>query len=250
MKTTTGTTKKAAVIVICMSLMMLNISALALAAGDSLQDKEAAWGKPCAIQKLDNGIEKRFYKYQNTMDIGFRYFVYQNGVVIGDGLTGTLPEAKNTEKKGLPISELSKSFYQNFPIGIEGIERTWGRPVAVRPLEDGAEERYYKYQNTMDIGLRHFVVKNGNVIAGGISNMPPTETKKESMGVPVLFVEDAGTDTVADIERAWGKPVNVRTLSNGMEERYYKFENTMDMGHRMFLFKDGKAVGSTIAKSF
>jgi len=249
MKTKTGMKKKVAVVVTCMSLL-LSVSTLAAAAGDSLQDKEATWGKPCAIQKLDNGIEKRFYKYQNTMDIGFRYFVYQNGVVIGDGLTGILPEVKNAEKKGLPVSELSKGFYQNFPIGIEGIERTWGRPVAVRTLGDGMEERYYKYQNTMDIGYRHFLVKNGNVIAGGVSGMPVLETKTELKGVPVLFAGEAGTATVADIERAWGKPVSVKTLSNGMAERYYKFENTMDMGHRMFLFKDGKAVGSTIAKSF
>jgi len=227
--------------------MLLTVG-MAFAAGGTLQESEAVWGKPVVVQKLDNGLEKRFYKTDNTMKIGFRYFVYREGRVIEDGITNVVPEVKKAEKRGLPISQLTRRYYQNHPITAEEVDQTWGRPVAVRTLEDGSEERYYKTDNTMKIGLRYFLVTNGKVVDSGISNVTGVpEPKKELMGVPMYSIRETGTETVAEVERVWGKPIGTKKLANGMEERYYKIDNTMKIGDRMFLFKEGKAVGTTIA---
>ena len=65
------------------------------------------------------------------------------GLLIQEVAKNILPEVKKAEKKGLPISELSRSYYQNYPTTAEEVDQAWGKPVAVRPLEDGSEERYY-----------------------------------------------------------------------------------------------------------
>lgn len=246
MGTTKRSTKKQALT--CATLMLLTFGAwTAFAAGETLRESEAVWGKPVAIQKLDNGLERRFYKTDNTMKIGFRYFVYRDGRVIDGGITDIVPEVRKAEKKGLPIDALSQWYYRKHPTTSEEVDQTWGKPVAVRMLEDGSEERYYKTDNTMKIGLRYFLVKNGTVITSGTSDVTGApEPKRELEGIPMYSVQETGTETVAEVESVWGKPIGTKKLANGLEERYYKIDNTMKIGDRMFLFKDGKAVGTTV----
>ena len=67
MKTTRRVTKKA-IVAVCAAAMLLTVGSwTAFAAGETLQESEAVWGKPVVVQKLDNGLEKRFYKTDNTM---------------------------------------------------------------------------------------------------------------------------------------------------------------------------------------
>lgn len=246
MKTTKILTKKATLILTCATLTFGAWPVFA--AGETLQASEAVWGKPVVVQKLDNGFEKRFYKTDNTMKIGFRYFVYRDGRVIDDGITNIVPEVKKTEKGGLPISQLTQGYYQNHPTTTEEVDQAWGKPVAVRALEDGSEERYYKTNNPMITGFHYFLVKNGKVFDSGTSNVTGApEPKKELKGVPMYSVQEAGAETVAEVERVWGKPIGTKKLASGLEERYYKIDNTMKIGDRMFLFKEGKVVGTTIA---
>ncbi len=56
-----------------------------LATGKTVAENEAVWGKPSVIQQFNDGTEKRFYKINNTMDIGFRTFVYKESKAIDDG---------------------------------------------------------------------------------------------------------------------------------------------------------------------
>jgi len=223
-------------------------SGTAFAAGATLQDNEAVWGSPVSVQKMDNGAEKRFYRIQNTQDLGFRYFVYQDGQVIDDGLARMAPVAEKAQKGGLPASELSKSYYQKHPTSAQALDQKWGKAVAVRTLDNGVEERYYRVQNTQDVNFRYFQIKEGKVIASGLARVTgDKEQAAELKGVPVGFVKPTGVETVAEVESVWGKPLKVKKLANGMEERYYKLDNTTNPGNRMFLFKDGKAVASAMA---
>ena len=168
--------------------------------------------------------------------------------MIDDGITNIVPEVKKAEKKGLPIDALSQWYYHNHPTTAEEIDQTWGKPVAVRKLEGGSEERYYKTNNPMITGFHYFLVKNGRVFDSGTSNVTGVpEPRKELRGVPMYSIRETGTETIAEVESVWGKPIGTKKLANGMEERYYKIDNTMKIGDRMFLFKDGKAVGTTIA---
>jgi hypothetical protein len=250
MKTTKSLTKKVTVILTCASLMLLTVGAwTAFAAGATLQENEAVWGKPIGVQKLDNGAEKRFYKYQNTMSIGVPFFVYRDGQVIDEGLAAATPESPKSGKMGLPFGTLSRDYYQNHPTTAQQVDAAWGKAVAVRPLEDGSEERYYKYQNTIDLGYRAFLEKDDKVIASAISRVTGVPEKKaELKGVRVNFVKETGVSTIAEVERTWGRPVSVKKLANGTEERYYKYGNTMMNDLKaMFLFKDGKAVATAVA---
>ena len=249
MKTKQGLTKRAAAVVTCASLMLLTVGAwTAFAAGASLQENEAVWGAPVGIQKLDNVTEKRFYKPTNTMDIGLRTFVYKEGRVIEDGFARVAPDTANKDNKGLPVSDLSVAYYQSNPATAEEKDKLWGSPVAVRTLADGSEERYYKFQNSLDAGFRYFKVKDGKVVASGIARVIGTqEQKAELKGVQVAGTS-GNAGSVPEIEKVWGKPLQVKALANGTEERYYKYENSINVGgNRMFLFKDGQAVATGIA---
>lgn len=250
--------KRTTVAAVCLSLMLLTCGAVTVfAANVTLAENEAIWGKALGIQKLENGMEKRFYKTQNTMDLGFYYFVYKDGRVIEDGLAVSVPETKKIEEKGLQVIEWSKSYNQNHSTTAGDLDNVWGKPVAVRVLKDGSEERYYKTGNTMDIGNPFFRVKDGKVVADGIAGKDElfvivSATKKiEPKGLPVIewntaYYQNHST-TAEDVDKVWGKPAAVRVLKDGLEERYYKFGNTMGPDNPFFLVKDGKVIASGIA---
>lgn len=252
MKTKRSVTRKLTVMVACASLMLLTVGALpAFAAGATLQETEAAWGKAISIQKLDNGAEKRFYKYQGTMSIGVPYFVYRDGKVIEQGLAAAAYEPPKSEKAGLPFAALSKDFYRRNATAAKDVDTAWGKAVGVRTLEDGSQERYYKYQNTMDLGgYRTFLVKDDKVVASAISRviaLPEQKAELKGVRLPVL-ANLSGDQTVSDVEKTWGRPAMVKKLANGEEERYYKYGNTMMNDLKaMYLFKDGKAVATAVA---
>jgi hypothetical protein len=250
MKTTKSLSKKVTVMVTCASLMLLTVGAwTAFAAGVTLQENEAVWGKAVSIQKLDNGAEKRFYKYQNTMSFGLPYFVYRDGKVVEEGLAVAAPEAQKAQTMGLPFGTLSKDYYQKHTTTVQEVDAAWGKAVALRTLEDGSQERYYKYQNSIDLGYRCFLVKDDKVIASAIARVIGVPEKKAELnGISVNFVKETGVETVAEVEQIWGRPVSVKKLANGTEERYYKYGNTMMNDLKaMFLFKDGKVVATTVA---
>jgi hypothetical protein len=252
MKTTKSLNKKVTAMATCATLMLMTFGAwMAFAAGSTLQETEAVWGSPVGIRQLESGAEKRFYKYNNSLISGFRYFVYQDGRVIEDGIDTAAPVAAKVEKSGLPISEVSRYYYEKHPMTVQDVEQVWGKPQAVRTLENGSEERYYRYLNSADIGMRCFQVKDGRVVANGISRGTGLPEKKgELKGVPMSNVKEVGVETIVEIESVWGKPVGVKKLAGGMEERYYKYNNSENIANRMFLFKDGKAVATTNANYF
>jgi hypothetical protein len=211
----------------------------------TLQDLDKTWGKPAVVVKAD-GIEKRYYKYQNTMDVGYRVFSIQGNEVIDGGLTGSAPQIAAAKPAGLPVSQMSKNFWSSHPTAVESI---MGKPDSMRKLDDGSVEMFYKYAGTSDIGYRYFLVKDGQIVASGTTDKALTNPKTaDAKATRTIY---ASTDyyqnhptTVAAVDAAWGKPVAIKTLSNGLEERLYKYSTTLDVGYRFFLIKDGKVVAS------
>jgi hypothetical protein len=235
-----GWTRKAMAVATGVSLIVTLGAGTVLAA--TMQETEAVWGSPVAVQKLANGVEKRYYGTDNTMDLGFRVFSYKDGTVIAEGFERVAPVAEKAVKAGLPDGVLSGSYKS---ASVQDIDKIWGKPAAVRTLENGTEERYYKIQNTQDLDYRVFQVKGGQVVASGIATLPGIPAKKaELTGVRIGLLSSTNAGTVADVEKVWGKALSVKKLANGSEERYYKNDNTMSIGSRMFLFKDGKAVAT------
>lgn len=94
-------TSMAAVCALLAALMLLTVGAWPAFAGSlsvtgrTLVDNEAVWGQPACIQKLGDGMEKRYYKVTNPMYFGYRTFVYKDGRAVDDGgLAVDVPETR------------------------------------------------------------------------------------------------------------------------------------------------------------
>jgi len=249
-----------AVAVFCGSIMFLAASGAACFGGDfTTNSLDHVWGKPVAVTKTATGAEKRFYDMNDSfkaMGVKYRYFIVQNGSVIADGITGDLDKKVETKRTVAAIPDrmlgLSKTYYEKNPTSIAEIDRVWGRPVSVRSLDNGMEERYYpsplregQYQN--------FICQDGRVIAAGLTFLSngKADTPREAPivnGIPVNKLDRAYIGaSVQDIEKVWGQAVVKKTLNNGMEERFYKMPNiAAEAGYRFFLVSDGKIIGSGI----
>jgi hypothetical protein len=210
------------------------------------QDLDKAWGKPAMAMKAENGAEKRFYRYDNTMDVGYRVFQIQGGEVVDMGLTGFAPRIEAANKPGLPVAGMSREYWANHPARVEAF---MGRPDSTRNLADGTVEMFYKYAGTQDIGYRYFLVKDGKTVASGTTSAALSDPKTAVKEAPKSINQSSDyyrnhPTALESIEATWGKPVQVRTLANGMEERLYKFTGTQDIGYRFFLIQDGKVIAS------
>jgi len=212
----------------------------------TLPDLDKAWGKPAVAVKAENGVEKRFYRYDNTMDVGYRVFQIQGGEVIDMGLTGTVPQIDVANAMGLPVNRASREYWTNHPTRVEDF---MGKPESARELADGAVEMFYKYAGAQDIGYRYFLVKDGKIIASGTTAAALSDPKEEAKNAPkTMYVSQAyyrnHPTSIESVEATWGKPVQVKTFANGTEERLYKYAGTQDIGYRFFLIKDGKVMAS------
>jgi hypothetical protein len=212
----------------------------------TVQDLDKSWGKPAVTVKAENGAEKRFYRYDNTMDIGYRVFQIQGAEVVDMGLTGSAPKIEKAQKPGLPVADLSREYWAKNPTSIESL---MGKPVSTRHLPDGAVEMFYKYAGTQDIGCRYFLVKDGKIIASGTTSTPLSDPKEvvkiepKTHHLSKLYYQNHPM-SVAAMEATWGKPVQIKKFDNGTEERLYKYAGTQDIGYRFFLIKDGMIVAS------
>ncbi len=246
MKKTKKSTIAAVAAVLCMaSWGLYPVSGHAM----TLQDLEKTWGKPAAVVSAENGSEKRFYKYDNTMaDLGYRVFQMKGGEIVDLGLTGTAPKIDVALAPGLPVNVISKNFWTGHPTKVEEF---MGKPDSVRHLENGTVEMFYKYAGTQSVGYRYFVVKDGQIIASGTTSAalsdPKVVDKAETRTINLSknYFKNNPT-TVEAVEVTWGKPAQIKTLSNGMEERLYKYKGTQNYGYRFFLIQDRKVIASGI----
>lgn len=82
-----------------------------------------------------------------------------------------LPTAQKNVQNTLPVNVVSKAYYQKYPSTVEALEQRIGKPVAVKTQADGSEVRYYKAgENTMNLGYRCYIIKDGNVVGGNFSH--------------------------------------------------------------------------------
>jgi len=211
----------------------------------SLQDLDKTWGKPAVVVNAGNGVEKRYYKFQNTMDTGYRVFNVQGNEVVDAGMTGTAPSVAKPAAPGLKASNMSKDYWASHPTTADSL----GKPTSIRHLPDGSVEMFYKYDGAGFIGSRYYVVKDGKVVASGTTDSALADPKKATNVAPRPVSASAGyyqnhQTTVQAIEATWGKPVTVKTLDNGTEKRFYRYSNTQTMGYRYFVIKDGKVIES------
>jgi len=132
------------------------------------------------------------------------------------------------------------------------LDQVWGKPVAVTKTATGAEKRYYDMPNSLKavgVNYRYFVLQNEAVIADGMAgdldkNM---EVKRAVSAIPdsMLGLSKAyyekNPTSIAELDKVWGTPVDVRKLDNGMEERYYP--SPMKAGqYQNFICQDGRVI--------
>jgi hypothetical protein len=137
-----------------------------------------SWGKPVNVMKLEDGVEQRVYKIDNPYlsAFGYRYFRVKDGSVIASGLAesdGTVGVKLSNVCMPLSVTELSRGYYAINPMSEQTLQNVWGTPVDARPIGNGVEQRTYKIQNAYpaSLGFRYFQVKDGQVIASGITDM-------------------------------------------------------------------------------
>ena len=81
-----------------------------------------------------------------------------------------LPTDQNNVQNSLPANVVSKAYFQKYPSTVEALEQRIGKPIAVKTLADGSELRYYKAgENTINLGYRCYIIKDGNVVGGNLS---------------------------------------------------------------------------------
>ena len=151
---------------------------------------------------------------------------------------------------------LSRSFYTHHPRSVQEMEKVWGEPVDIAVLDDGVERRTYTIQSPYtDLKYRYFLIKDGLVLASGITDMGkamPPKTHRDATGfVPSdlskAFYANHKT-TVAHLNSTWGQPLAVRETGDGTQLRIYEIQAPYtDFKFRKFIVKDGIVVASRIS---
>jgi len=232
--------RKKAIIVIC----AVFVQGICVGSGNAstIQELENTWGSPVEAVKMENGTEKRYYKYGNTMDLGYRVFLIKGNEVTDLGLTSSIDKNKEAIKTaGIPVVEWTKSYWASHPTNVETV---FGKPSAIRKLDNGMVEYYY----LTSITYQFFLTKDGIIIASGNAVPIASNVKSAKDALQTISVFPRNQMTLADVENNWGRPVKIESLDNGMQKRLYKYENTMDIGYRFFLVQDGKIVGDGTMK--
>lgn len=154
----------------------------------------------------------------------------------------------------------SREYYDRHPMSTTEVSTVWGNPVEVLHLADGIEKRVYKIQNPYSgMRYRYFIIQDGMVLASGVSDAIVTDdavgtTHLDRTGfVPgdlsLAFYSDHRT-TVDQLDKIWGKPVQVQPMGDGEEIRTYPIANPYtDFKFRRFIVKDGIVVASRISPS-
>ncbi len=145
----------------------------------SAQQVEKNWGQAVQVKELGDGLEARVYEISNPYpaSLKYRYFLIQSGMVLASGVTdiiGTQEKADTCGVSGPPVSRLSKLYYQRHHLTVEEVDKVWGKPIAVQPIDNGMENRVYEISNPYPANMkyRYFLSKNGKVVASGISETP------------------------------------------------------------------------------
>ena len=151
---------------------------------------------------------------------------------------------------------LSRSFYTHHPRSAQEMEEVWGKPVDIAVLDDGVERRTYTIQSPYtDLGYRYFLIKDGMVLASGITDAGktlPQDTHGESVGFDASDLSKAfyakHKTTVAHLDSTWGQPLVVQDTDDGTQFRTYEIQAPYtDFKFRKFIVKEGIVVASRIS---
>jgi hypothetical protein len=169
------------------------------------------------------------------------------GIVIGSCLLLVLFGCSDT---------LSRSFYTHHPRTLQAVEKVWGQPVNVVPLNNGIEKRTYAIQSPYtDLKYRYFLFKNDKVLASGITDTGPVAAH-EKAPASVAFAPsdlskafyDRHPTTVAHLDQTWGTPICVEDAEDGNQYRVYAVDVPYaDFRYRKFVVKNARVVASYLA---
>jgi hypothetical protein len=151
---------------------------------------------------------------------------------------------------------LSRSFYTHHPRSIEDVESVWGQPVAITAINGGMERRTYPSQSPVtDLKYRYFLIKNGMVLASGITDTEKTMSPETHQDTVEFIAGDLSKafyarhrTTVDHLDRTWGKPLIVKDDSDRTQYRVYEIDNAYtDFRFRKFVVRDGIVVASRLS---
>ena len=260
-------------LVLVLFLSVWAVSATALTLSEQYYQKhplmadslEKIWGKPVAVQELANGMQKRVYKVRNPYPetLSYRFFIVKDDRVVSSGLSDTAGVEQMVASgttTTLPVSQISESYYARFPMKAEEVKRIWGKPVVAKTVDTGIEQWIFEIEHPYPVQLkyRYFTIKDGMVLASGVTDIIGTEKEAAACGTedpPVAQISKLFygkfTLTAADVAKTWGQPVLVQKLDNGMENRVFRIPNPYpeQFKYRYFLIRNEKVVASGVSET-
>jgi len=69
-----------------------------------------------------------------------------------------------------PLTALSKSYYQKHKTAAAELEQKFGKPLAVKKIDNGQEVWSYKEDNSRQLDFSFFVIKDGYVVGSNVSD--------------------------------------------------------------------------------
>lgn len=151
---------------------------------------------------------------------------------------------------------LSRSYYRHHPRSVPAVEQVWGTPVNTVALGNGVEKRIYAIKKPYtDLKYRYFLIKDGMVLASGITDTGPAATPKAHMDTVAFAVSDLSKafyvrhpTTVAHLDKTWGSPACISDADDGFQYRAYAVATPYaDFKYRQFMLKDGKVIASHLS---
>ncbi|NOX33600.1 MAG: hypothetical protein GXP56_07660 [Deltaproteobacteria bacterium] len=144
------------------------------------------------------------------------------------------------------------SYYKTNPMTADQLKASYGEPVNVIKMDDGAEKMIFGPKDP-EIGYTYFLTRNGRVIdrgttddtgskkASGIKNNP------EPRGLMADYY-NANPLTVDELKARWGNPVSNHDYDNGIKKLTFGPKDP-EIGYTYFLIKDGMVVDKNITGS-
>ncbi len=152
---------------------------------------------------------------------------------------------------------LSEQYYQKHPLKADGLEKTWGAPVATQDLANGMQKRVYKVRNPYPetLSYRFFIVKDDRVVSSGLSDTAGVEKMAASGGTTTLPLSRISESYYSrhpmkaeEVKHIWGKPVVSKSVDEGIEQWIFEIENPYpaQLKYRYFTIKDGMVLASGV----
>lgn len=214
----------------------------------SVQDLKSDWGEPENIVTKENGVQKMIFGPKDV-EIGYTYFLVQNGQIIDRGTTNSLEKNAVAKTKG-PVAKGSMAqYYQTNPVSEKNLVEKLGKPAGSCTYENGVTRLYYGPKDP-EIGYTTYLVKNGMIIDKNHSMiMDKNQNQSEYQGPEargwMANYYKTHPMTLEQLKTRYGTPISNHDYPNGVKKLTFGPKDA-EIGYTYFLVKDGMVIDKNV----